>query len=117
VLDTISTPLIASTETFWDKNKKNLIFFSQNGEFGTEFALLKAYLTNNLFIYLRTPTAGLNGKKMKKYKIYLVIHETSYSREVKEFEFSTKENADQFIALMKSEGYEITQFGNEGYLG
>lgn len=54
---------------------------------------------------------------MEKIKVYVVISRTSWSREVKDFEFSTKENADLFISLMKSEGYEITQFANEGYIG
>ena len=52
-----------------------------------------------------------------KIKVYLTIGSTSYSTEVKGFEFSNKENADAFINLMKAEGYEITQFGGEGYLG
>ena len=54
---------------------------------------------------------------MEKIKVYVVISKTSYQTEVKDFEFSTIEKADQFIDLMKSEGYEITQFGKEGYLG
>lgn len=52
-----------------------------------------------------------------KIKVYLTIGSTSYSTEVKGFEFSNKENADAFINLMKAEGYEITQFAGEGYLG
>ena len=38
-------------------------------------------------------------------------------REVKGFEFSSLENADTFIDLMTAEGYEVTTFGGEGYLG
>lgn len=50
-------------------------------------------------------------------KVYVVTNRTSYSIEVKGFDFSSKKKADQFIRLMQSEGYEITQFAGEGYIG
>ena len=56
-------------------------------------------------------------ENISKIKVYVVISGTSYMREVKDFEFSSKANADAFINLMTAEGYEITTFGKEGYLG
>lgn len=53
----------------------------------------------------------------KKYKVYYIARDYGYKRDVESVEFSNKANADAFIALMKSEGYEITQFGGEGYIG
>lgn len=52
-----------------------------------------------------------------KVVVYYVASKFSYATEVKSIEFSNKENADTFINLMKAEGYEITQFAGEGYLG
>lgn len=50
-------------------------------------------------------------------KVYVITNRSSYSIELKDFDFSSKEKADQFIQLMQSEGYEITQFAGEGYIG
>lgn len=60
-----------------------------------------------------------NKKNMEKEKIevYYVASKTGYAVTLESVKFSSKENADKFIALMKSEGYEITKFGNEGYNG
>ena len=52
-----------------------------------------------------------------KIKVYYVASKFSYATEVQSLEFSNKENADAFINLMKAEGYEITQFAGDGYLG
>lgn len=49
--------------------------------------------------------------------VYYVASKFSYATEVQSLEFSNKENADAFINLMKSEGYEITQFAGDGYTG
>lgn len=52
-----------------------------------------------------------------KVVVYYVASKFSYATEVKSLEFSSKENADTFINLMKAEGYEITTFAGEGYTG
>lgn len=52
-----------------------------------------------------------------KIEVYYVARNYGYSRNLESIKFSSKENADAFIKLMKAEGYEITQFGGEGYLG
>ena len=49
--------------------------------------------------------------------VYYVASKFSYATEVNSIKFSNKENADTFINLMKAEGYEITTFAGEGYLG
>lgn len=75
------------------------------------------YLQN----FLNLPVYRLTEKKKmensSKIKVYYVASKFSYATEVKSIEFSNKENADTFINLMKAEGYEITQFGKEGYTG
>lgn len=60
---------------------------------------------------------GQQKMENSKIKVYYVASKFSYATEVQSLEFSSKENADAFINLMKAEGYEITQFGGEGYLG
>lgn len=54
---------------------------------------------------------------MEKITVYWVAREYGYKTDVESLEFSTKANADKFIALMKSEGYKITKFGRDGYTG
>lgn len=53
----------------------------------------------------------------KEFKVYYVAREYGWATNVESVEFSTKENADAFIQLMTSEGYKITQFGGDGYVG
>ena len=55
--------------------------------------------------------------KSSKVTVYYTARNYGYASNVESIEFSTKENADAFINIMKAEGYEITQFGGEGYLG
>ena len=52
-----------------------------------------------------------------KIEVYYVARNYGYATNLESIKFSSKENADAFINLMKAEGYEITQFGGEGYLG
>lgn len=51
------------------------------------------------------------------YKIYYNASKLGYVTTLHSVTFSKKENADIFIAIMKEEGYEITRFGEEGYIG
>ena len=89
-------------------NKKNFCIFAKRNK------------NNNIFENFPAGGYATGKQKMEnssKIKVYLTIGSTSYSTEVKGFEFSNKENADAFINLMKSEGYEITTFAGEGYTG
>lgn len=56
-------------------------------------------------------------KTMKNFTVYFTSGSTSYAKTLTSVEFSSQANADAFIELMKAEGYEITTFGKEGYLG
>ena len=56
-------------------------------------------------------------KTMKNFTVYFTSGSTSYAKTLTSVEFSDQANADAFIEIMKAEGYEITTFGNEGYLG
>ena len=69
-----------------------------------------------IFVIVKTQNI-FKTKIMEKIKVYYVANRSAWGTEVKSLNFSSKENADTFIALMKAEGYEITQFGGEGYIG
>lgn len=92
---------------------------------GMEKNIIPIFATENKNnkIYMSMEKKNLMGATAQKPEVqskvvvYYVASKFSYATEVKSIEFSNKENADTFINLMKDEGYEITQFAGEGYLG
>ena len=55
---------------------------------------------------------------METFEVYFAKKNGSgWEKNVFSIKFKKKENADTFIGIMKDEGYEITQFCGEGYIG
>ena len=52
-----------------------------------------------------------------EYKVYYLFRGYSNIKEYHTITFKSKENADAFLALMKSEGIEVTEFSGQGYIG
>lgn len=52
-----------------------------------------------------------------EYKVYYLFRGYGNVKEYHAITFKSKENADAFIALMKSEGIEVTEFSGLGYIG
>lgn len=52
-----------------------------------------------------------------KYKVDWKVTKNGYYSEINSIVFKSKDNADNFIAIMKAEGYEIVKWDDDSYIG